>query len=160
MNPVPVIRHPAPAELTTVIDVWYRSLIGSLADMRPDQLRTEDSYKEFFREVVATSRDLWVAELDGKIAGVLALYGNEVDRLYIEPEAQGRQLGTALLQHAKSLHPGGLTLVTHQRNSGARRFYERHGFEVQKYGTSPPPENEPDVEYHWGGRRWSARTGS
>lgn len=141
----------APAELTAVIDVWYRSMIGSLAGMRPEQLRTEEAYKGFFREIVSSSRDLWVAELDGEVAGVLALDGNEVDRLYVEPAAQGRQLGTALLQHAKSLHPGGLTLVTHQRNSGACRFYERHGFEVQKYSTSPPPENEPDVEYRWCG---------
>ncbi len=28
-------------------------------------------------------------------------------------------------------------------------FYEKNGFIAEKYGISPPPESEPDVEYHW-----------
>jgi putative acetyltransferase len=138
-----------PNELAEVTDAWYRSLIGSLAYMRPEQLRSEEAYKGFFREVVATTRDLWVAELEGRVAGVLALEGNEIDRLYVAPEAQRRRVGTTLLEHAKVLHPKGLTLVTHQRNTGACRFYEQHGFEARELGTSPPPENEPDVKYAW-----------
>jgi ribosomal protein S18 acetylase RimI-like enzyme len=138
-------------ELPVVMDVWYRSLIGSLAGMRPEQLQTEDAYKAFFRDVVARTRDLWVAEIGGRVVGLLALHDDEIDRLYVDPAAQRQGIGTALLRHAKSLHPQGLTLVTHQRNAGARRFYERHGFVVQQYGTSPPPENEPDVKYRWSG---------
>jgi ribosomal protein S18 acetylase RimI-like enzyme len=149
MVTIPLVRRIAPGELPIVMDVWYRSLIGSLAGMRPEQLQTEDAYKAFFRDVVAPTRDLWVAEIGGKVAGVLALYEDEVDRLYVDPAAQRQGIGTALLRHAKSLHPQGLTLVTHQRNAGACRFYERHGFVVQQFGISPPPENEPDVMYHW-----------
>src|SRR6185436_2028842 len=102
----------------------------SRAYLRPEQLLSEEAYRGFFREVVVTTRDLWVAELGGRVAGVLALVGDEIDRLYIAPEAQHRLVGTALLEHAKALHPNGLTLVTHQRNTVACRFYERHGFEV------------------------------
>jgi ribosomal protein S18 acetylase RimI-like enzyme len=144
-----VVRRMGSGELGEVIDTWYRSLIGSLAFLRPDQLRSEVDYKRFFREVVVTSRDLWVAELEGRVAGVLALEDVEIDRLYVAPEAQRRLVGAALLDHAKALHPNGLTLVTHQRNTGACRFYERHGFEVRKFGVSPPPESEPDVTYAW-----------
>ena len=141
----------APSELTEVIDVSYRSMKASLSYLRPEQLRPEQDYKGFFRTVVATTRDIWVAERGGRIVGVLALDGNDIDRLYVAPEAQGQSLGTLLLEHAKSLHPEGLTLVTHQRNLGARRFYERHGFQARKFGSSPPPENEPDVTYAWSG---------
>jgi hypothetical protein len=28
-------------------------------------------------------------------------------------------------------------------------LYERHGFKAVKFGTSPPPESAPNVEYHW-----------
>ena len=38
---------------------------------------------------------------------------------------------------------------THQQDVGACRFYEQQGFEGVRYGTSPPPESAPDVEYHW-----------
>lgn len=154
------IRRLRPDELEEVTDAWYRSLEGSLAYLRPEQLRSEDACKGFFREVVVNTRDFWVAEFDGRVAGVLALEGNEIDRLYVVPEAQGRQIGTALLEHAKALHPSGLSLVTHQRNTGARRFYERHGFEARGLGTSPPPENEPDVEYAWSGLPTASVSGS
>jgi GNAT superfamily N-acetyltransferase len=140
-------------ELDEVVDVYCRSLLGSLSFMRPEQLRSTEAYGDFFRDIVATTRDLWIAEFEGRVAGVLALHGNVIDRLYVAPEAQGRGLGTALLEHAKSLRPNGLTLLTHQRNTGARRFYERHGFVAREFGTSPPPENEPDVEYVWSGSR-------
>ena len=58
-------------------------------------------------------------------------------------------VGTALLRKAAELSPDGLRLFTFQRNERARSFYEKHGFRVVKFGTSPPPENEPDVEYRW-----------
>lgn len=146
------IRRFVSDDLTEATDVWYPSLAGSIAYMRPEQRRREDEDKGFFREVVAVTRDVWVAVSDERIVGVLALEGSsEVDRLYVAPEAQGRGVGTALLEHAKSLHPDGLTLVTHQRNTGARRFYERHGFVAGRLGLSPPPESEPDVWYSWPG---------
>ena len=31
----------------------------------------------------------------------------------------------------------------------SRAFYEKYGFTAEKFGVSPPPESEPDVEYHW-----------
>lgn len=145
------IRRVHPGELGEVIDVWYRSLAGSLAFLRSEQLRSEEAHKDYFRRVVVTTRDVWVAESEGRVVGVLAFEGAEMDRLYVAPEAQGRRIGTALLEHAKALHPNGLTLVTHQKNAGARRFYERHGFVAREFGTSPPPENEPDVRYVWSG---------
>src|SRR5687767_7326134 len=49
----------------------------------------------------------------------------------------------------QSASPDGLALHTHQENHAARAFYEKHGFRAVKFGISPPPENAPDVEYHW-----------
>jgi len=54
-----------------------------------------------------------------------------------------------LIHHAKKLFPYGLELHTHQKNIAACRFYEKHGFVAVRFGISPPPESEPDVEYHW-----------
>jgi ribosomal protein S18 acetylase RimI-like enzyme len=75
--------------------------------------------------------------------------GSYIDRLYVDP-AEGRKgWGTRLVDFAKSVSPGGLELCTHQQNHGARALYERHGFTAVRFGTSPAPENAPDVEYHW-----------
>lgn len=38
---------------------------------------------------------------------------------------------------------------THQKNSKARAFYEKWGLTAVRFGMSPPPESEPDVEYQW-----------
>ena len=31
----------------------------------------------------------------------------------------------------------------------SRAFYEKRGFSAVRFGVSPPPESEADVEYHW-----------
>lgn len=87
------------------------------------------------------------------LAGLLALEGEWVERLYVATAAQGRGIGGALLAHARALRPEGLRLYTHQLNAHARAFYERRGFQAVRFGLSPPPESMPDVEYHWPGTR-------
>ena len=79
----------------------------------------------------------------------MALKGNYISRLYVNPEDQSHGVGDALLEHARNLHPDGLELHTHVENYPARQFYERRGFVAVKFGISPAPEFKPDVEYHW-----------
>ena len=51
---------------------------------------------------------------------------------------------------AKALRPGGLELYTFQVNTGARRFYERHGFRVVDLDDGARnEEGQPDVRYRW-----------
>ena len=98
---------------------------------------------------MAIVNEVWVAEQKGRLLGLLAVGNSSVDRLYVEPDDQGRGVGTALLDKAKHLFPKGLTLYTHVRNYKARDFYERRGLRAVAYGLSPAPENEPDVKYVW-----------
>jgi ribosomal protein S18 acetylase RimI-like enzyme len=144
-----IVRRMSTAELPTVIDVWYRSLYQSLTQFGSRQRPSEEGAHQFFRNVVAQRCDLWVAEHLETIVGMLALAGNEIERLYVAPEARGQGMGSALLEQAKAMYPAGLWLVTLQSNSGARRFYERHGFVAYELGMSAPPESEPDASYRW-----------
>ena len=102
--------------------------------------------------------EVWLAEEDGRTLGFLAIRrsrteGWEVlEKLYVEPEAQNRGVGTALLDKAKQLRPDGLYLWVFQRNEGARRFYERHGFLLVKLtDDAENMEREPDALYAWNG---------
>ena len=72
-----------------------------------------------------------------------------IDQLYVAVEQQRRGVGTALLQKAREQSSERLRLYTFQKNLSARAFYEKHGFQAVRYGFSPAPEHEPDVEYHW-----------
>jgi GNAT superfamily N-acetyltransferase len=63
------------------------------------------------------------------------------------PEAQGRGLGTALLQVAQNTFDR-LQLWTFQRNVPARRFYEARGFAlVQETDGAQNEEKGPDALY-------------
>ena len=67
----------------------------------------------------------------------------------------GPGLGTRLLDRAKAERPDGLDLWTFQANTGARRFYERHGFVEVARTDGDNEEGAPDVRLAWrsdGGR--------
>jgi ribosomal protein S18 acetylase RimI-like enzyme len=102
--------------------------------------------------------EVWLAEEDGRMLGFLAIRrsrteGWEVlEKLYVDPEAQNRGVGTALLDQAKALRPGGFVLWVFQKNTGAIRFYERHGFDLVKLTDGAENmEREPDALYRWNG---------
>jgi ribosomal protein S18 acetylase RimI-like enzyme len=100
--------------------------------------------------------EVWLAEENGRAIGFLAIRrsrqnGWEVlEKLYVDPEAQNRGVGTALLDQAKALRPGGFVLWVFQKNTGAIRFYERHGFHLVKLTDGAENmEREPDALYEW-----------
>jgi putative acetyltransferase len=109
---------------------------------------TAEDDLRFFRDTIARENDVWVAAEHG-IVGFLAISSDRLGYLYVDPAAQGKGTGTALLDKGKALSPEGLTLFTHQRNGRARTFYERRGFRAVRFGVSPAPESEPDVQYRW-----------
>ena len=81
--------------------------------------------------------------------GFIAVAEGEVDALYLAPQARNRGIGAALLRQAKAAQST-LTLWTFQANTGARRFYARHGFvETLQTDGSGNAERLPDVRLQW-----------
>jgi GNAT superfamily N-acetyltransferase len=98
---------------------------------------------------IVERHEVWVADESG-VAGFAGLTQGWLDHLYVDPDRQGRGLGTALVAHAKTLQPAGLQLWVFQKNEGARRFYERHGFRlVELTDGADNQEHEPDARYEW-----------
>ncbi len=138
-----------PDELEGVVRMWRRSREDAQPWLEARMGHTADGNLRHFREVIAVKHEVWVALEEDRVVALLALAHGHVDQLYVEPAAQRRGVGSALIEHARSLFPAGLTLFTHQRNTRARAFYEKCGFEIVRFGVSPPPESEPDVAYAW-----------
>jgi ribosomal protein S18 acetylase RimI-like enzyme len=93
--------------------------------------------------------EVWVAE-DGEVVGFIGLNDDELSHIYVDPDLQSRGIGSALLDQAKSLRPERIQLWVFQKNDGARRFYERHGFElVRLTDGAGNMEKEPDALYEW-----------
>jgi len=138
-------------DLADVIAIWHtaRKQVHSAMGIAQEREMTLGDSDRVFREVIAPRTEIWVAERGNAIEGFVALRGSYVDRIYVRPEAQRRGTGSALLHKARERSPTGLELHTHQANQAARDFYEKHAFIPVAFGISPPPESEPDVEYHW-----------
>ncbi|WP_299043169.1 GNAT family N-acetyltransferase [uncultured Tateyamaria sp.] len=90
-----------------------------------------------------------VAEQDGQVRAFCALKGAEVHSLYVAGGARGQGIGAALLARMKAASDH-LTLWTFEANTGAQRFYLRHGFaEVERSDGSTNDEGLPDIRYDW-----------
>jgi ribosomal protein S18 acetylase RimI-like enzyme len=129
--------------------LWTRSKKRAYPWLAIEQAHTAEEDLAFFTGTLCARCELWISLRGERIVGLMALESSHVHQLYVEPEDQGSGVGSALLAHAKSLRPGGLSLFTFQRNARARAFYEAHGFRAVRFGVSPAPESEPDVRYEW-----------
>jgi putative acetyltransferase len=111
-------------------------------------LHTPAQDRWFFRERVFADCAVWGA-VDEAVVGFIALREGWIDQLYVLPLWQGQGVGQALMLVAKAAWPR-LQLWTFQRNTLARRFYEKQGFaEVINSDGSRNEEHEPDVMYQW-----------
>ena len=109
----------------------------------------------YFRDEVVPTREVWLAELDGRVVGVLALDAAWLDHLYVLPEQTGARIGGALLGLAKGLRPDGFGLWVFLSNAPARAFYEHHGLtEVERTDGSGNEERSPDSHYVWRGGQY------
>ena len=144
-----LIREYQPGDFDAVTILWRISSEKSLPEFQRAKGHFFYEDRDFFRHHVLTQNTVWVAEMDHRPVAFLAMRDDFIDYLYVDPEYQHRGIGRALLEHARQLSPEHLWLYTLQINTNARTFYEKNGFVAEKFGVSPPPENEPDVEYHW-----------
>ena len=105
---------------------------------------------DWMRHVVFATRRVWVALVQGEIAGYLSLDGDCVTGLYVAPDRQGRGIGTALLDLAKGEETTGLTLFVFEANTDAISLYERHGFEtLSRTNGESNDERLPDRRMAW-----------
>ena len=91
-----------------------------------------------------------VSQHDGQIDGFVAFTNGYLDCLYLMPEAREKGLGKALLDRAKALSKGGLSLWVLEQNTRAIEFYKREGFVITDRGDGTDnEENLPDICMKW-----------
>jgi len=144
-----VIRGYRPADFEAVTILWRISREKSLPEfqMMKGHFFYED--QNYFQHHILKENEIWVVEVDDRPVAFLAMNKDFIDQLYVHPDYWRRGIGRTLLEFARERSPEHLWLYTLQVNVNARAFYEKNGFVAEKFGVSPPPESEPDVEYHW-----------
>lgn len=78
-------------------------------------------------ELYLPNAETWVITQEGEVIGFIALLGNEVGAIFVEPQYHGTGAGKALMDQAHALR-GELEVEVFQANRIGRRFYERYGF--------------------------------
>ncbi|TIO06565.1 GNAT family N-acetyltransferase [Mesorhizobium sp.] len=140
-----VVLRPAMSSDAGVIANIMRAALASF-DWMP-VMHTPPEDLAFISGVVLQQQHVTVAEAGGNIAGFIAVSGEWVEQLYLDPAWTGRGIGSRLLTEATVGLPV-VKLYCFQSNTGARRFYERHGFRVGalRSGTNNE-EGLPDIFY-------------
>jgi GNAT superfamily N-acetyltransferase len=143
----PLFRRATHADTTAIADIHLAAFRATYAF--PPAHRDEE-VRAWVAEHLLPETETWVAELDGEVVAYCSLGDGWVEHLYVAPGHTGCGIGSRLIALAKERQPAGLQLWTFQVNSGARRFYERHGFQaVEVTDGDGNEERQPDVRYAW-----------
>ncbi len=143
------IRRALPSDVDAVVALFVAAHRAGEAVLPPlaSAVETQASIA-----LQVASAEVWVADADGQVIGMLVLEQHHIAHLYVAEVYQHQGIGGRLVDQAKRLSPTRLDLVTAERNLGARRFYEEQGFFAVGRGGSP---NRSDLRYEW----WPVRRG-
>lgn len=87
------------------------------------------SHKSAMKEKYLPLAENYVFEQEGEVVGFISLAGERVCALFVAPKAQGKGIGKALLEHAKTLRDR-VSLRVYRDNKKAIHFYESRGLKA------------------------------
>mgnify|MGYP006106958953 FL=1 len=119
------IRQYNTSDLEAVLSSWEAATRLAHPFMTDDFLAQE---RKNVGEIYMPNTDTWVAELDGNVVGFVALMGNEIGAIFLQPNYHGKGIGKALIDKANELHSS-LEVEVFKANAIGRKFYSRYGFE-------------------------------
>lgn len=120
-----MIRPYEPNDQDQLIEVWDRASRVAHPFLSEDFLQTERAQiAEHWLPLAETT----VFELNKKVVGFVALVGNEVGGLFVDPDHQRQGIGRALMDTARHARPY-LELNVFEANPIGRSFYAACGFE-------------------------------
>jgi putative acetyltransferase len=86
-------------------------------------------WRERWRDELVPKANIVVAEQADTLVGFVTIDATGyLDQLVVATEHWGSALANILVNEAKQLSPGGITLLVNTDNARAIRFYERNGF--------------------------------
>jgi GNAT superfamily N-acetyltransferase len=89
----------------------------------------------------AEVEELYLAERDGVLVGIASYYRPDdfLHSLYVEHDARGQGVGSALFDHVRQTALSPLSLKVQKRNTGAIDFYARRGLAFAGEGDPDMP---------------------
>ena len=132
------LRARTGADLASLAELWVASWQEAMPAI--DFLARKPWFLDRLRTLEAAGAvTICAFDRSGRLLGFVSFdpAAAYLDQLAVAPEAKGSGTASLLLNEARRLAPGGLTLDVNQDNARALRFYEREGFEKIAAGTNP-----------------------
>ncbi|MGF1757194.1 GNAT family N-acetyltransferase [Photobacterium sagamiensis] len=118
------IRHYQERDLNELLNSWEKASRVAHPFMTEQFFEQE---RHNIPNIYIPNADTWVAVADEKVVGFIALIGNEVGGIFVDPSLHSNGLGKALIDKAQKIH-GDLEVQVFKENTIGRRFYDRYGF--------------------------------
>ncbi|MCC5803578.1 GNAT family N-acetyltransferase [Rossellomorea vietnamensis] len=134
-----------PQHAGETVNMWRESKERAIGQKEKHSV---ESHLHFLTGILPEEFTIDLAMAEGKVVGMAAYNETEIGQLYIHVEYQGFGIGQMLLDKAKAMSSGRLSLYTFEVNHNARKFYEKNGFVVIGRGHENE-ENLPDILYEW-----------
>jgi chorismate mutase/ribosomal protein S18 acetylase RimI-like enzyme len=145
------LRPASADDLPAIADLYLRVRESAVPAM-PPQIHTVEEVHAYVSGWDLGKRDVWVAHVDDEPAAFMVVEDDWLNSLYVLPQHAGQGVGSALLDVAKSLRPGGFCLWVFESNTPARDFYRHRGLvELEHTDGSSNEEKAPDVRMAWPG---------
>jgi GNAT superfamily N-acetyltransferase len=77
--------------------------------------------------------EMFVCEVGGTVVGFGQAAPGEIEAIFVHPQWAGRGVGSLLLAHGLAQAQGGQPCVRLVATLNAQTFYERHGFQAQRW---------------------------
>ena len=123
-----MIRPYRETDLGELLEAWYAASLVGHPFLDEEFFRRE---RNRIREVYLPKAETWVFEQDGVVVSFISLIENEVGAIFVDSNYQGRGIGRALMDHARSIRDL-LELDVFKDNKVGREFYEKCGFHQVK----------------------------
>jgi len=134
----PLIRQYVESDLDGVLSSWESASKIAHPFLKEEFLETE---RYNIPNVYLPNTDTWVAEVEGNVVGFIALMGNEVGALFLDPKFHGNGIGKSLMDKARELNET-LEVEVFKANSIGREFYDRYGFKLLSGSIHEPTNQE------------------
>ena len=118
------IRQYSDSDLESVLSSWEVATRLAHPFMTDEFIAQE---RKNVTEIYMPNTETWVVEIEGNVEGFIALMGNEVGAIFLQPKFHGKGIGKALMDKAQEIH-GNLEVEVFKENPIGRKFYSQYGF--------------------------------
>lgn len=125
-----MIREYTTDDTDALIGIWEKANALAHPFLAPEFVAF---VKDAMRNMYLPNAETWVLEQNGSPIGFIAMIGNEIGGLFLDPAHHGKGHGRAMVDYVLGLK-GPLRVEVFKDNTVGRPFYERYGFEfVEDY---------------------------